>query len=126
MNMEHFRELCLSLPHVDEYLPFDEFTLAFRVGGKEGKIFCLMPLNKFDRPSANLKCDPEYAVSLREQYSSIIPGYHMNKKHWNTVFLEEGLSDRLIREMVADAHSLVYRALSRKLRESLEAGHEKI
>ena len=126
MNLEQFREFCLSLPYADEYLPFDEHTLAFRVGGQAGKIFCLMPLDRIDRPSANLKCDPEYAIQLREQHAAIVPGYHMNKRHWNTIYIEEGLTDQLIREMVIDSHSLVYLSLPLKRRKIMEAGNENI
>lgn len=114
--------MCLSFPYTDEYLPFDEHTLAFRVGGETGKLFCLTSLDQADQPSANLKCDPEKAVELREQYSSIVPGYHMNKKHWNTVYLEEGLSNRLITELVTSSYQLVYASLPLKLRKALESG----
>lgn len=119
MDLEQFRQLCLSFHHTDEYLPFDEHTLAFRVGGEGGKIFCLTPLDRADQPSANLKSDPEKAVELREQYPAIVPGYHMNKKHWNTVYLEEGLSNQLIKELVADSYNLVYASLPLKLRKAL-------
>ena len=123
MDIERFRSLCLSMPHADEYLPFDEHTLAFRVGGEEGKIFCLTPLDRADRPSANLKCDPERAVELRESYDAVQPGYHMNKTHWNTIYLEEGLGDELIRELVIHSHALVYQSLPLKLRKILESEH---
>jgi len=121
MDLDSFRSLCLSWPYTDEYLPFDEHTLAFRVGGEGGKIFCLVPLDRSDRPSANLKCDPEKAVELREQYDAVQPGYHMNKKHWNTVYLEEGLTDQLISSMVQDSYQLVYQSLTAKLRKALES-----
>ncbi|MBK7222121.1 MAG: MmcQ/YjbR family DNA-binding protein [Saprospiraceae bacterium] len=122
MDLEQFRQLCLSFPYTDEYLPFDEHTLAFRVGGEGGKIFCLTPLDRADQPSANLKSDPEKAIELREEHAAIVPGYHMNKKHWNTVYLEEGLSNQLIRELVADYYQLVFDSLPLKLRKALASG----
>lgn len=121
MDLEQLRTLCLSFPHTDEYLPFDEHTLAFRVGGEMGKIFCLVPLDRFDRPSANLKCDPEKAIELRESYDAVQPGYHMNKKHWNTIYLEEVPNDKLISSWVAHSYQLVYQSLTLKLRKALES-----
>ena len=121
MDLEQLRTLCLSFPHTDEYLPFDEHTLAFRVGGEMGKIFCLVPLDRSDRPSANLKCDPEKAIELRESYDAVQPGYHMNKKHWNTIYLEEVPNDRLISSCVEHSYQLVYQSLTLKLRKALES-----
>lgn len=119
MNVEQFREYCLSLNHVIEYFPFDEVTLVFKVGYEEGKIFALLSLDS-DPSSANLKCDPEKAIELRESYSQVIPGYHMNKKHWNTVNIDDGLSNKLLKEMINDSYNLVYNSLTKKLRQSLE------
>jgi len=76
MNIEMFRDFCLSLKDTTEEFPFDESTLVFKVGGK---IFALTDIDLFN--SINLKCDPETAIELRERYSSVLPGYHMNKKH---------------------------------------------
>ncbi len=121
MDLEQLRTLCLSFPHTDEYLPFDEHTLAFRVGGEMGKIFCLVPLDRSDRPSANLKCDPEKAIEVRESYDAVQPGYHMNKKHWNTIYLEEVPNDRLISSWVEHSYQLVYQSLTLKLRKALES-----
>ncbi|MBK8700675.1 MAG: MmcQ/YjbR family DNA-binding protein [Saprospiraceae bacterium] len=120
MNVEELREFCLSLPAVDEYLPFDEHTLAFRVGGESGKIFCLTGLDN-PQASANLKCDPEKAVELREKYAQIVPGYHMNKQHWNTVYLDDGLNQALLESLIRHSHELVYRSLPAKLRAQLES-----
>lgn len=117
MDLEQFRQLCLSYPHTDEYLPFDEHTLAFRVGGDEGKIFCLTPLDKADQPSANLKCDPEKAIELREEHAAIVPGYHMNKKHWNTVSFEGKLTDRMLKSLIDHSYELVYQSLPKSIRE---------
>lgn len=121
MDLEQLRNLCLSFPHTDEYLPFDENTLAFRVGGEMGKIFCLVPLDSIERPSANLKCDPEKAIELRESYDAVQPGYHMNKKHWNTIYLEEEPGDKLIASWVEHSYQLVYQSLTLKLRKALES-----
>ncbi len=118
MQFESYRNYALSKPFVTEDTPFDESTLAFRVGNK---IFSLCDI--YGQPfSANLKCDPEYAVELREQYpEAIVPGYHMNKKHWNTVYIEEsGLSDNLIRTLVDHSYDLIFKSLSKVQRESLK------
>ena len=83
MNIENLRDYCLSLPFSEEKFPFDDETLVFCVGGK---IFALVDLGNATR--VNLKCEPEQAIMLREAYEGIIPGWHMNKKHWNTVFFD--------------------------------------
>ena len=80
MNIEDFRRFCLSLKGVTEGMPFDNETLVFSV---RGKMFTLTDINTFE--SINLKCDPEEAIMLREKHEAVIPGYHMNKKHWNTI-----------------------------------------
>ena len=123
MDLEQFRQLCLSFPYTDEYLPFDEHTLAFRVGGEGGKIFCLTPLDKADQPSANLKSDPEKAIELREEYAAIVPGYHMNKKHWNTVDFEGRISDKELKSMVDHSYELIVNGLSQKLRNEINSGN---
>ena len=106
MNIEQYREICLSLPHTTEDMPFDENVLVFRVGGK---IFTLLDVNDFS--SVNLKCDPERAIELREQYDGILPGYHMNKKHWNTVLTDGSVSDDLIAELAQHSYDLVFKSL---------------
>ena len=83
MDIELLRENCLSLPYVEEKFPFDEYTLVFYVGSK---LFALTDLQTPN--SVNLKCDPEQAIELRERYMGIVPGYHMNKKHWFTICLD--------------------------------------
>ena len=115
MNPESLREYCLSLPAVSEEFPFDEQTLVFKV---KGKMFALTDVDTF--ASINLKCEPERAVELREQHDSILPGYHMNKKHWNTVLLDGSLGDRLLKEMILDSYRLVVAGLPKKVREELE------
>jgi len=112
MNLEEVREHCLAKFGVEECLPFDEDTPVYKVGGK---IFLLMSL---DQPfSINIKCDPEKAIDLRERYDDIIPGWHMNKKHWNTVILEGSLSAHLIKEMIDASYRLVILGLPKSQQE---------
>ncbi len=103
MNVEEIREFALSLENVTEGFPFGNNTLVFKV---RGKIFLLMSLSS-EIPSFNVKCDPERALELREQYSSVIPGYHMNKKHWNTVMVDGQLTRRQIQEFIIHSYELV-------------------
>ncbi len=114
MNPECLRAYCLSLPAVTEEFPFDEQTLVFKV---KGKIFALTDVDSF--ASINLKCDPERAAELREQHDSILPGYHMNKKHWNTVLLNGTLGEKLVKELILHSYQLVVAGLPRKVREEL-------
>ena len=111
MNIEKLREYCISKKYVTEDFPFDETTLTFKI---KGKMFCLVDIDNPD--SINLKCDPEKAVELREEYDEIIPGFHMNKKHWNTVDIRGTLKDSLITEMIDDSYDLVVETLPKKLR----------
>lgn len=115
MNIEQFRSYCLSKKHVTEAFPFDDVTLVFKVAGK---MFALTSLNT--KPTtANLKCDPEKAIQLREEYSEIIEGYHMSKKHWNTVTIEGNLSTKLIEELIDHSYNLVVKGLTKKLQKEL-------
>lgn len=114
MHIEVFREYCLSLPGTIEDFPFDEETLVFKVGGK---MYALTNIDLFE--SVNLKCEPEKAVELREQYEGVLPGYHMNKKHWNTVFADGSVSDQLLKEWTKNSYDLVVAGLPKKVRESL-------
>ena len=116
MNIEEFREYCLSFKGAEEKLPFDETTLVFYV---KGKMFCLTDIEEFD--FINVKCDPEEAVMLREQYEEVIPGYHMNKKHWNSIKTNGNVSDKLIKEWVSNSYNLVVAGLSKKLQKELSA-----
>jgi len=84
----------------------------------KGKIFALTSLETFE--SINLKCDPEEAVALREKYEAVIPGYHMNKKHWNTIIMDGSLSDKLIKQWIDDSYKLVINALTKKEKEELQ------
>lgn len=115
MNIEEFREYCLSKKGVAEGFPFDEVTLVLKVGGK---IFALLSLD--GAPTANLKCDPEKAIELRETFSAIIPGYHMSKKHWNTLQLDGPLTDTLVCELIDHSYNLVYDSLPRKVKNEIE------
>lgn len=102
MNIEILREYCLSKDGATESLPFGDDTLVFKTGGK---IFVLANLE--GEPTVNLKCDPAFAIELRERYSSVIPGYHMNKKHWNTVSLDGSISDNEVLAWIDHSYNLV-------------------
>ncbi len=115
MDLETFRQHCLSKPGVTEGFPFGEETLVFKV---LDKMFATLRLDGED-PRANLKCDPERAQELRAGYSDIEPGYHMNKKHWNTIHLEAGVGDYLIGELIDHSYHLVVAGLPRKKRDTL-------
>lgn len=110
MNIEELRIYCLSKPGVEEGMPFGDDVVVFKV---MGKMFCLSNLTS-ELCAANLKCDPEYAQELREQYVQIKPGFHMSKKHWNTVELEEGLEKGLINSLIDHSYELVVSKLSKK------------
>ena len=116
MNIEAFRSYCLSKRGVTEEFPFGENTLVFKV---MGKMFALTDVELFE--SINLKCDPEKAAQLREEYPAVLPGYHMNKKHWNTVLMHEGIADKAIREWIDDSYGLVVASLNKTLQAELRA-----
>jgi predicted DNA-binding protein (MmcQ/YjbR family) len=112
MDLAKFREYCLSKLHVTEGTPFGETVLVFKVGGK---IFALASLD--DVPArANLKCDPDLALELRDRYEQVTPGYHMNKKHWNTVEIESGIPDVELRKMIDHSYELVVTSLPKSKR----------
>ena len=115
MHIEEFREYCIAKKGVSEDFPFDEVTLVFKV---MGKMFALAPLERI--PSqVNLKCDPERALELREEYDGvIIPGYHMSKVHWNTLYLEQ-LPASLICELIDHSYELVVSKFPKKLKEEM-------
>lgn len=116
MNIEELRHYCLLKPGTEETFPFDEITLVFKV---MGKMYALTSLDKLDL-SVNLKCDPEKALQLRERYSSVLPGYHMNKKHWNTVQIDGSVSFELIQEWIDHSYDLVVKSLTKKKKEELK------
>lgn len=115
MNTEEIREFCLAKKGVEEAFPFDSDTLVFKVGGK---IFLLMSISS--RPvSFNAKCNPDLAVELREKYHFVRPGYHMNKKHWNTIETSGAVPRRLLQEWISHSYDLVLASLPKKLRQQL-------
>jgi len=114
MNIEEFRNYCLLKPGVIGDFPFDVTTLVFKVSGK---IFALTDLE--GDLSINLKCDPERAVQLREQYPAIIPGYHMSKKHWNTILIDGSVDNDLLLELIDHSYNLVVSGLPLKSRLAL-------
>ena len=116
MDLESFREYCLSKPHVTEGTPFGEDVLVFKVGGK---MFALTSLDEVPS-TANLKCDPDHALELRDRYEQVRPGYHMNKKHWNTVEIDSGVPDRELRKMIDHSYELVVQSLPRAVRARLK------
>ena len=116
MNIEELRDYCLSKPGATECFPFGPDNLVFKIGGK---MFLLASLDS--QPlSFNAKCDPEEAIALREEYPQcVFPGYHMNKKHWNTVELNGGISEALTKRMIDDSYQLIVNSLPAKLRKEI-------
>jgi len=102
MNIEILREYCISKKNVTESFPFGDDTLVFKT---EGRIFALVNLE--GDLSINLKCNPARAIELRERYSSVIPGYHMNKKHWNTIYIDGLVPDKEVFSWVDQSYDLV-------------------
>jgi len=115
MDLAKFREYCLSKPEATEGTPFGPDVLVFKV---RGKIFALASLDEVPA-RANLKCDPDLALELRDRYEQVTAGYHMNKKHWNTVEIESGIPDVELRKMIDHSYELVVKSLPRKAREKL-------
>ena len=118
MTITDFYDYCLAKKGVTEHFPFDEDTLVFKVGGK---VFALSSLSNWEKNEAamNLKCDPERAVELREQYEGIKPGFHMSKVHWNTVTVKSDVPVKLLRELIDHSYDLVYSSLTKKIKESI-------
>lgn len=115
MYIDEFREYCLAKPAVTENFPFNETTLVFKVGGK---MFALTNVDTFE--SVNLKCDPETAIELREKYAAVKPGYHMNKKHWNTIVMDGSIPDQQLYYWTDLSYDLVYNGLPARIRESIQ------
>ena len=115
MNIEDFRYYCLVKPGVTEETPFGPETLVFKVGGK---IFALTDIDTFG--SINLKCDPERAIELREAHDYVLPGFHMNKKHWNTVLIGTGAPEGQLHALIDHSYELVLASLPRAARAALE------
>lgn len=114
MNIEELRTWCISKKGVSEDFPFDETTLVFKV---MGKMFALTDLE--GDLTINLKCDPEKAIELRELYSCVLPGYHMSKKHWNTILVDGSVPDQLIRQWIDHSYALVVEKLTKRQRDEL-------
>src|SRR5712691_5189606 len=112
MDLAEFREYCLTKPGATEGTPFRPDVLVFKVGGK---MFALAALDEVPT-SVNLKCDPDLALELRDRYEEVRPGYHMNKKHWNTIELSGGVPEAELRKMVDHSYELVVASLSRRER----------
>jgi len=110
MNIENLREYCLSKPHVEETLPFGPDTLVYKVADK---MFLLTSLDE-EQLSFNVKCDPDFAIELREQYPCVQPGYHMNKKHWNTIIVDGSVPLKQLKEWIDHSYDLVATRASRK------------
>jgi predicted DNA-binding protein (MmcQ/YjbR family) len=116
MNIEEFRAYCIRKKGVSESFPFDEFVLVFKV---MGKMFALANTENFN--GFSLKCDPERALELREEYpTGIKAAWHMNKKHWNSVHPEEGLPPQLVRDLIDHSYDLVVASLTKKLQKELK------
>ncbi|PKH50472.1 MmcQ-like protein [Tenacibaculum sp. Bg11-29] len=120
MHIEQFRNYCITKKGVTEHFPFDDVTLVFKV---MNKMFALSGLNSWEQNEAkvNLKCDPEKALELRSEYDSINPGWHMNKKHWNTLILNNDVSDKIAFELIDHSYELIVKGLTKKLREELKS-----
>jgi predicted DNA-binding protein (MmcQ/YjbR family) len=116
MDLQSFREYCLKKAHVTEGTPFGEDVLVFKVAGK---MFALASLDEFPT-TANLKCDPDLALDLRDRYEAVRPGYHMNKKHWNTVVIDSDIPERELRKMIDHSYDLVANSLPRSVRAKLK------
>jgi predicted DNA-binding protein (MmcQ/YjbR family) len=115
MNAETLRTYCLQLKGVEEGQPFGENTVVYKVGGK---MFLLLALDAVPL-QFNAKCDPDNALELRNQYNCVLPGFHMNKKHWNTILVDGTVSDKLLLQWVNDSYNLVYESLPKKIKAEL-------
>jgi predicted DNA-binding protein (MmcQ/YjbR family) len=121
MNIEQLRAYCLKKKGVTEDFPFDQDTLVFKV---LGKMFALFPLAKWEKGegSVNLKCDPQYALELREAYDSIEPGWHMSKTHWNSLYIYKGeLQSKLVCDLIDHSYDMVVKGMTKKMRQELES-----
>lgn len=117
MDIEQLREYCLSKPRVEETLPFGPDTLVYKV---VGKVFLLTGLDT-EQLRFNVKCDPDKAIELREEFSCVLPGYHMNKKHWNTIVVDGSVSSRQLKEWIDHSYELIVNSLPKKLRDELKS-----
>ena len=116
MNLEELREYCLQKPGATEGLPFGEDTLVFKVGEKLFLLTSISLGNQF-----NVKCDPELAIELRERHTEVQPGYHMNKKLWNTVYIDGALTKKQLLEMIDHSYDQVFKGLPKKTQEEIRS-----
>lgn len=116
MDIEQLQQYCLAKPGSEETLPFGPDNLVYKVGGK---VFLIVGLDEAPL-QFNVKCDPEKAIELREEFSCVLPGYHMNKKHWNTIIADGSVPTRLLKEWIDDSYQLIVESLPRKNREQLK------
>ena len=114
MNIEELREYCLSLPQATEDMPFDDEALVFKVGGR---MFCFASLT--GDLKMNLKCDPDEAIEIRETFPAVTPGFHMNKKYWNTVLIDGSISDSMLKVWILQSYKLVVAKLTKAERSRL-------
>jgi predicted DNA-binding protein (MmcQ/YjbR family) len=119
MDLSALRECCLSKPGATESRPFGPGVSVMKVGGR---IFAIVP-EQAEPPTISLKCEPDIAIALRNAYEAVRPGYHLNKRHWNTVTLDGTLADRRVREWIEDSYDLVVNGLPRRLRDEITAGN---
>lgn len=119
MNLEDIKNYCLNKNGAAINFPFDETTMTFVVGEK---IFLLTDI-KAEELRINLKCSPDLAIFLRENFEGIIPGYHMNKKHWNTLYINKDVPDEKILELIDHSYDLVFKSLTKKVREAITFKH---
>lgn len=120
MHIEQLRDFCMTKKGVTEHFPFDEVTLVFKV---MNKMFCLVGLEKWEngQQQINLKCNPEKAIVLREEFEGIAPGWHMSKKHWNTVSVNTSdVSDALVFELIDHSYNLIVESLPKKTKEAFK------
>jgi predicted DNA-binding protein (MmcQ/YjbR family) len=120
MNIEQLRDFCITKKGVTEHFPFDEFTLVFKV---MNKMFALVGLNHWENgeQKINLKCNPEKAVELRVEYDGISAGFHMNKKHWNTLLINSSdVTDKMVFDLITHSYDLVVQGLTKKAKAELE------
>lgn len=116
MNIEEIREYCLAKPSVTESLPFNDTALVFKVAGK---MFAVLDLSENKR-GITLKCDPERAIELREQYEEIIPAWHFNKEHWNGIDIYGNVGEVLLKELIDHSYDLIVASLSKKQKAELD------
>jgi predicted DNA-binding protein (MmcQ/YjbR family) len=115
MNIERIRTYCLSKSGVEETLPFDDDVLVYKVGNK---MFALISISKPDY--VNLKCDPEYAIELRDRFNEVRPGFHMSKTHWNSVYFNGDVDDQLIIELIDHSYQLIVASLPKAIQKTLQ------